>query len=234
MQADTHSASCRNVWSIWQELHCHSETSSYGRYNALKPFLPCGGDRGKVGGQAASTTSAHGPSPSALISTSLKTQATHPPSVRERARKYPTAVAPPISRRSHETAALAQPRKSRSDAGRQPRRTALRHWAMPRRAGSSTRRPAGRRSRVVDVFGIVTGHRTFAERRASSPARYRRSRSGPGGRLRSRRRSPEARSGGRFKHDMSGVMKRLRRRRGPRRSASRIAGSGAFLRTAGL
>jgi len=44
MQADTHSASCRNVWSIWQELHCHSETSSYGRYNALKPFLPCGVD----------------------------------------------------------------------------------------------------------------------------------------------------------------------------------------------
>src|SRR5215203_490898 len=58
-------------------------------------------DRRKVGGQAASTTSAHGPSPSAPISTSLKTQATHPPSVRERARKYPTAVAPPISRRSH-------------------------------------------------------------------------------------------------------------------------------------
>src|SRR5215203_3048616 len=57
-------------------------------------------DRRKVGGQAASTTSAHGPSPSAPISTSLKTQATHPPSVRERARKYPTAVAPPISRRS--------------------------------------------------------------------------------------------------------------------------------------
>src|SRR3954453_14903536 len=57
-------------------------------------------DRRKVGGQAASTTSAPGPSPSAPISTSLKTQATHPPSVRERARKYPTAVAPPISRRS--------------------------------------------------------------------------------------------------------------------------------------
>src|SRR5215208_3993472 len=33
-------------------------------------------------------------------STSLKTQATYPPSVTERARKYPTAVAPPISRQS--------------------------------------------------------------------------------------------------------------------------------------
>src|SRR4051812_26766299 len=52
-------------------------------------------------GRLISTASAHGPSPSAPISTSLKTQATHPPSVRERARKYPTAVAPPISRRSH-------------------------------------------------------------------------------------------------------------------------------------
>src|SRR4051794_40446485 len=51
-------------------------------------------------GRLISTTSAHGPSPSAPISTSLKTQATHPPSLRERARKYPTAVAPPISRRS--------------------------------------------------------------------------------------------------------------------------------------
>src|SRR5215213_7694987 len=61
-------------------------------------------DRRKVGGQAASTTSAHGPSPSAPISTSLKTQATYPPSVRERARKYPTAVAPPISRRSLDSA----------------------------------------------------------------------------------------------------------------------------------
>src|SRR4051794_12532471 len=52
-------------------------------------------------GRLISTTSAHDPSPSALISTSLKTQATYPPSVRERVRKYPTAVAPPISRRSH-------------------------------------------------------------------------------------------------------------------------------------
>src|SRR3954464_6362326 len=52
-------------------------------------------------GRLISTTSAHRPSPSAPISTSLKTQATHPPSLRERARKYPTAVAPPISRRSH-------------------------------------------------------------------------------------------------------------------------------------
>src|SRR4051812_46691702 len=51
-------------------------------------------------GRLISTTSAHDPSPSAPISTSLKTQATYPPSVRERARKYPTAVAPPISRRS--------------------------------------------------------------------------------------------------------------------------------------
>src|SRR4051794_35818422 len=37
-------------------------------------------------GRLISTTSAHGPSPSAPISTSLKTQATYPPSVRERAR----------------------------------------------------------------------------------------------------------------------------------------------------
>src|SRR4051794_2871370 len=51
-------------------------------------------------GRLISTTSAHDPSPSAPISTSLKTQATYPPSVRERVRKYPTAVAPPISRRS--------------------------------------------------------------------------------------------------------------------------------------
>src|SRR3954453_23404560 len=51
-------------------------------------------------GRLISTTSAHRPSPSAPISTSLKTQATHPPSLRERARKYPTAVAPPISRQS--------------------------------------------------------------------------------------------------------------------------------------
>src|SRR3954471_7289557 len=51
-------------------------------------------------GRLISTTSAHDPSPSAPLSTSLKTQATYPPSVRERARKYPTAVAPPISRRS--------------------------------------------------------------------------------------------------------------------------------------
>src|SRR4051812_4754199 len=51
-------------------------------------------------GRLISTTSAHDPSPSAPISTNLKTQATYPPSVRERARKYPTAVAPPISRRS--------------------------------------------------------------------------------------------------------------------------------------
>src|SRR4051794_26569039 len=51
-------------------------------------------------GRLISTTSAHDPSPSAPISTSLKTQATYPPSVRERARKYPTAVAPQISRRS--------------------------------------------------------------------------------------------------------------------------------------
>src|SRR3954470_22808662 len=51
-------------------------------------------------GRLISATSAHDPSPSAPISTSLKTQATYPPSVRERARKYPTAVAPPISRRS--------------------------------------------------------------------------------------------------------------------------------------
>src|SRR4051794_39264026 len=54
-------------------------------------------------GRLISTTSAHHPSPSAPISTSLKTQATYPPSVRERARKYPTAVAPPISRRSPST-----------------------------------------------------------------------------------------------------------------------------------
>src|SRR3954453_14014851 len=56
-------------------------------------------------GRLISTTSAHDPSPSAPISTSLKTQATHPPSVRERVRKYPTAVAPPISRRSRRTTA---------------------------------------------------------------------------------------------------------------------------------
>src|SRR3954451_5123091 len=37
-------------------------------------------------GRLISTTSAHDPSPSAPISTSLKTQATYPPSVRERAR----------------------------------------------------------------------------------------------------------------------------------------------------
>src|SRR4051812_5662999 len=53
-------------------------------------------------GRLISTTSAHDPSPSAPISNSLKTQATYPPSVRERARKYPTAVAPPISRRPRE------------------------------------------------------------------------------------------------------------------------------------
>src|SRR3954452_5465820 len=58
-------------------------------------------------GRPISTTSAHDPSPSVPISTSLKTQATHPPSVRERGRIYPTAVAPPISRRSP---ALAQGR----------------------------------------------------------------------------------------------------------------------------
>src|SRR3954462_10186082 len=51
-------------------------------------------------GRLISTPSAPRPSPSAPISTSLKTQATHPPSLRERTRKYPTAVAPPISRRS--------------------------------------------------------------------------------------------------------------------------------------
>src|ERR1044071_310248 len=51
-------------------------------------------------GRLISITSAHRPSPWAPISTNLKTQATHPPSVRERARKYPTTVAPPISRRS--------------------------------------------------------------------------------------------------------------------------------------
>src|SRR3954447_25198919 len=51
-------------------------------------------------GRLISMTSAHRSSPSAPISTSLKTQATHPPSVRERTRTYPTAVAPPISRRS--------------------------------------------------------------------------------------------------------------------------------------
>src|SRR4051794_21815441 len=51
-------------------------------------------------GRLISTTSAHDPSPSAPISTSLKTQATYPPSVRERVRKYQTALAPPISRRS--------------------------------------------------------------------------------------------------------------------------------------
>src|SRR5215212_8369043 len=60
-------------------------------------------------GRLISTTSAHRPSPSAPISTSLKTQATHPPSVRERARKYPTAVAPPISRRSPSTTVVEVP-----------------------------------------------------------------------------------------------------------------------------
>ena len=54
----------------------------------------------RLSGRLISMTSAHSPSPSAPISTSLKTQATHPPSVRERTRTYPTAVAPPISRRS--------------------------------------------------------------------------------------------------------------------------------------
>src|SRR3954463_10324642 len=54
----------------------------------------------RLSGRLISMTSAHRSSPSAPISTSLKTQATHPPSVRERTRTYPTAVAPPISRRS--------------------------------------------------------------------------------------------------------------------------------------
>src|SRR3954465_14667728 len=63
-----------------------------------------------------STTSAHDPSPSAPISTSLKTQATYPPSVRERVRKHPPAVAPPISRRSP----IAAVNVSRRLAGFQP------------------------------------------------------------------------------------------------------------------
>src|SRR3954469_771274 len=54
----------------------------------------------RLSGRLLSMTSEHRSSPSAPISTSLKTQATHPPSVRERTRTYPTAVAPPISRRS--------------------------------------------------------------------------------------------------------------------------------------
>src|SRR3982750_3632944 len=54
----------------------------------------------RLSGRLISMTSAHRSSPSAPTSTSLKTQATHPPSVRERTRTYPTAVAPPISRRS--------------------------------------------------------------------------------------------------------------------------------------
>src|SRR3954464_467007 len=54
----------------------------------------------RLSGRLISITSAHRSSPSAPISTSLKTQATHPPSVREGTRTYPTAVVPPISRRS--------------------------------------------------------------------------------------------------------------------------------------
>ena len=49
-----------------------------------------------ISGRLISMTSVHRPSPSALMSTSLKTQATHPPSVREWTRTYPTAAAPPI------------------------------------------------------------------------------------------------------------------------------------------
>src|SRR3954466_3280002 len=60
-------------------------------------------------GRLICTPSAHDPSPSAPISTSLKTQATSPPSVREQARKYPTAVAPPISRRSRMVAGDRSP-----------------------------------------------------------------------------------------------------------------------------
>src|SRR5215217_6642019 len=66
-------------------------------------------------GRLISTTSAHDPSPSAPISTSLKTQATYPSSVRERERKYPTAVAPPISRRSP---TCASPRPTVAHLGR--------------------------------------------------------------------------------------------------------------------
>src|SRR5690242_18562591 len=46
MRADACSRSCHNVWSIWQEQHCHSETISYGRFNALKSKLPYGVDHG--------------------------------------------------------------------------------------------------------------------------------------------------------------------------------------------
>src|SRR3954471_23673593 len=55
-------------------------------------------------GRLISTTSAHRPSPSAPISTSLKTQATHPPSVRERRGNtrppsYPQSRDGPLSER---------------------------------------------------------------------------------------------------------------------------------------
>src|SRR4051794_33157060 len=102
-------------------------------------------------GRLISTTSAHDPSPSAPISTSLKTQATYPPSVRERVRKYPTAVAPPISRRSRDVATLgsgrpqqqveeggAPPRRhgrgnARDDAGQDGGNGGMGHWLNPSR-----------------------------------------------------------------------------------------------------
>src|SRR3954454_23082288 len=61
-------------------------------------------------GRLISTTSAHDPPPSAPISTSLKTQATYPPSVRERARN----TRPP----SHPQSRDAPPSARKCDASR--------------------------------------------------------------------------------------------------------------------
>ena len=113
-------------------------------------------------GRLISTTSAHDPSPSAPISTSLKTQATYPPSVRERARKYPTAVAPPISRRSPAPA-------WRSASGwRRPIRATPPGSATCRSATTSSATCWGRRGRLDDALTAYRASLAIAERLAAA------------------------------------------------------------------
>ncbi len=98
--------------------------------------------------------SAHDPSPSP-ISTSLKTQATYPPSVRERARKYPTAVAPPISRRSPRDSPIRRATSSRlSPAARRRARAPASRSATKRTIGSGCAASIA----AASVIGSLIGH----------------------------------------------------------------------------
>ena len=98
--------------------------------------------------------SAHDPSPSP-ISTSLKTQATYPPSVRERARKYPTAVAPPISRRSPRDSPIGRATSSRlSPAARRRARAPASRSATKRTIGSECAASIA----AASVIGSLIGH----------------------------------------------------------------------------